>query len=155
MPILNYTTSIDPSKSVAEIQRALGRHGARRVTVEYDGAGSPVGLSFALETPEGPRAFRLPAKIDGVLGALSKQCGKGGVTRSMVCRAHAARVAWRILKDWMESQLALVEAGLVEVEEALLPYMLDGSGRQTFYELVKERHLSLPGTKGPDGAPGR
>lgn len=147
MPILNYTTTIDPMKTVAEIQRALGRHGARRVTVEYDEAGRPVGLSFAIETPEGPRAFRLPAKIDGVLAALGKSVGKGRVTRSMVNREHAGRVAWRILKDWIEAQLALVEAELVDVEEVLLPYMLDGSGRQTFYEVVKERHLSLPGPK--------
>jgi hypothetical protein len=146
MPILNYTTSIDPLRSVAEIQRALSRHGARRTVVEYDPAGVPVGLSFAIETPDGERAFRLPAKIDGVLRALGRARGKGGVTRMMVCRPHAARVAWRILKDWVEAQLALVEAELVEVEEVLLPYMLDGAGRRTFYEAVKERHLSLPGS---------
>ncbi len=149
MPILNYTTSIDPMKSVAEIQRMLGRHGARRVTVEYEG-GAPIGLSFSIETADGPRGFRLPAKVDGVLQALRK--GKGKVSRSMVNRTHASRVAWRILKDWIQVQLALVDAELVDVEEVLLPYMLDRSGA-TFYEAWKDDRLSLPSpARGRDGS---
>lgn len=114
------------------------------MTVEYDGAGSPVGLTFAPETLVGPRSFRLPAKVDGVMSALKKQSGKGGrVSRSMADRAHASRVAWRILKDWIEAQLALVEAELVEVDEVLLPYMLERTGR-TLFEAWREQQ-ALPG----------
>ena len=41
-------------------------------------------------------------------------------------RRQATRVASRILKDWIEAQLALLHTGMVELEEIFLPYMLQG-----------------------------
>jgi AhpD family alkylhydroperoxidase len=139
----NVGRAIDAAKSVGEIQQLLARHGAARVMVEYDATGTPSGLAFELKTSTGVRGFRLPAKIDGVLGALERQAGKGRVTKSMVNRTHAGRVAWRILKDWLEAQLALVQADLVELDEVMLAYMLR-SDDKTMYQFVREQLGQLP-----------
>ena len=40
----------------------------------------------------------------------------------------------RILKDWVEAQMALPETGMVTMEEILLPSML--SGGQTLYRAL-------------------
>ena len=49
-------------------------------------------------------------------------------------RQQAIRTSWRILKDWVETQMALLETGMVTMDEIFLPYML--SGGQTFYQAL-------------------
>ena len=51
-------------------------------------------------------------------------------------KEQARRVAWRILKDWIEAQIALLESGMVEMEEIFLPYMLAGPGDRTLYKAL-------------------
>src|SRR5260221_9216901 len=108
MPILNYTTKIDPAKSVAEIQGILGKHGARSIATDYDEFGNVTAIGFVLllDREAMPINFRLPCNVDGVLAALKKQ---KGVPYSMQNRDHARRVTWRIIKDWLAAQLALIE----------------------------------------------
>ena len=66
MAIKNYTTTIDVYKSLGEIQGALASHGARKIMVDYDAAGQPIGVMFGIETPAGIRGFALPANVEGV-----------------------------------------------------------------------------------------
>ena len=73
MAIKNYTTTVEVHKSLGEIQNALARHGARKIMVDYDGAGHPVGITFGIETPDGPRGVLLPANVDGVKAVFSRQ----------------------------------------------------------------------------------
>ena len=47
---------------------------------------------------------------------------------------QAIRTSWRILKDWVEVQMALLETGMVTMDEIFLPYRL--SGGQTFYQAL-------------------
>lgn len=56
---------------------------------------------------------------------------------------QAERVAWRIEKDWLESQFAKIEATRVPLERIMMPYMIAADGR-TFYELLVEKHKALP-----------
>ena len=53
---------------------------------------------------------------------------------------QAERVAWRILKDWLEAQLALVQTEMVSLDCVMLPYMQADDGR-TVYELYVEKAL--------------
>lgn len=46
MPLLNYTTTIEASKTVSEIQTMLAKHGARAVLIEYDKQGFVEALFF-------------------------------------------------------------------------------------------------------------
>jgi hypothetical protein len=59
---------------------------------------------------------------------------------------RAGRVAWRILKDWVEAQLALVEAELVDVAEIMLPYMVTNDKR-TVYQVMIDSRLALEGPR--------
>lgn len=143
MPILNYRTEIDAGRTVLEIQAKLARAGARRVQIDYGDDGEPTAVAFMIATPAGDASFSLPANDAGVLAALSRQADAGTVRRNFVTRKHAKRVAWRIVKDWLEAQLALVEAGLATLDEVLFPYMLAPSG-QRVYALYADRRLALP-----------
>ena len=55
---------------------------------------------------------------------------------------HAYRVAWRIIKDWVEAQLSLLETEMVKMEEIFLPCVIAHSG-QTVYQVMAERHFML------------
>jgi hypothetical protein len=147
MPILNYTTTVDPGKTAIQIQSILARHGVRRILFEYSpGSRNPTGLSFTVETTFGDRPFTLPVHVDGVEAVLRKDRGKARLTpaSARALREQAERVAWRILKDWIEAQLAIVEAGLVTIDEVMLPY-LRLRGDKTLYEVMREQQLALPG----------
>lgn len=135
MPIKNYTTKIPAPQTVGEIQGILAAHGARQIMVNYDGSGNPIGIFFSIETPEGPRGFCLPANVEGVRAVFSRQKVKDA-------SGQAERTAWRNVRDWIMAQMAIIEAGQVELAEVFLPYMIDNSGK-TLYQLYKGGALAL------------
>ena len=147
MALLNYTTTVEASKTLAEIQALLARRGARAIQIDYDGEGEPVALAFQVETPIGRQAYRLPANIDAVFTVLTNQHRRGSVQRRFVTRAQAARVGWRIIKDWVLAQLAIVETQMTTLDEVMMPWMIAGREGQTVYQLYAQRQLALPAAK--------
>lgn len=59
-------------------------------------------------------------------------------------RDQAERVAWRIVKDWLAAQLAILETEMVDVQQVFLPYFLNRQG-QTLYEVYSSGSLMLEG----------
>lgn len=53
---------------------------------------------------------------------------------------QAARVAWRIAKDWLEAQAALIDAEMALLDEVMLPYMLGDRG-QTVYDIFRTQAM--------------
>lgn len=137
MPILNYTTTVNVFKTLGEIQMQLVKHGAKKIMQDYDDDGHITALSFLVDTPIGPRGIRLPANVDAVHAVLIKQ-------RVKCDREQAERVAWRIVKDWVEAQMAILESEMVQMDEIFLPYMVNGSG-QTLFQAYRNNQLMLEG----------
>lgn len=54
------------------------------------------------------------------------------------------RTAWRIVKDWVEAQMALVETEMVTTQDVFLLYAVMGDGR-TLAERVRESPQFLLG----------
>lgn len=135
MAIKNYTTTVEAHKSLEEIQGILTSHGARKIMVDYDEAGRPTGIVFGIETPAGPRGFCLPANVEGVKAVFAKQKVKAQ-------SGQAERTAWRNVRDWIMAQMAIIEAGQVEMEEVFLPYLTDRQGR-TLYQLYQGGQLAI------------
>ena len=48
---------------------------------------------------------------------------------------HARRVAWRITKDWVEAQMALLATKSVTLPQLFLPYAVTDDG-STLYERI-------------------
>jgi hypothetical protein len=138
MPILNYTTSIESKKSISEIQDCLAKHGATKITVDYVNL-LPSAVTFCLEINGTTLGFSLPAKYLGVLKAMQKN---KKVPRSKCTEEQAQRVAWRIVKDWVEAQMALTEAQLAEMAEVFLPYAVTKNGN-TLYNEIKDGGMKM------------
>lgn len=137
MPLLNYTTKVDVYATLGAIQGQLVKHGAKKIMQDYDGDGHITALSFMIDTPAGPRGIRLPANVDAVHAVLHRQKVKCD-------REQAERVAWRILKDWVEAQMAILESEMVQMDEIFLPYMVNQRG-QTLFESYRSNQLLLEG----------
>lgn len=136
--IANYSTTVTAMKSIGEIQGILVAHGAKHILIDYD-QGEPIGVAFITATPYGDTPFRLPANINKVQAVLNKQR-----VRSQVGREFASRVAWRILKDWVRAQIAILESEMVSIDQIFLPYMEVGDKGKTLYEVMLDHHLQLP-----------
>lgn len=137
MPILNYTTSIEAIKTAGEIQGILAMKGAHSIAIDYD-QGQPEALMFRLKARGHDIAFRLPCNWRGVLEAMrrDKKC-----PLRLMNDQQARRVAWRIVKDWVEAQLAIIESGQAEVTEAFFQYALTDDGRTLFQRMIDEPAL--------------
>ncbi len=135
MAIKNYTSGVDVYTSLGAIQGALAQHGARKIMIDYDAAGKPTGVIFGIDTPDGPRGFILPANVDGVMAVFARQKLKAD-------RQQAERTAWKNVHDWVQAQMAIIEAGMVSMDEVFLPYMTDGRGN-TLYQLYQGGQLAL------------
>ena len=145
MAALNYTTSIAASKTLGEMQALLANHGANRIAVDYEDK-VPTGLSFFLMTAHGARGFTLPVNVDAMHRLLISQerAGKlrSGSKATRTSREQAERVAWRVMKDWLAAQLALVETDMAGMDQVMLPY-LHVNDTQTLYAAFAEREQSL------------
>jgi hypothetical protein len=137
-PIANYTTTVTTLKSIGEIQGMLVAHGAKHILIDYDHE-EPVGLAFIVPTAYGDAPFRLPANIEKVQAVLNRQH-----VRSQVHKDMAARVAWRILKDWVRAQMAILETDMVTMDQIFLPYMEATEDGKTLYDYMRDHHLQLP-----------
>ena len=138
MAILNYTTTVDSLKTVSEIEYILVKHNAKSIMKNYDGE-SIMGLSFLIDTGVQQIPVRLPVKVDECLEVLKKNSPRSNIKAT---REQAERVAWRILKDWVEAQMALLDIQMVRFEEIFLPYIETGNG-QTIYERLEEKQFLL------------
>jgi len=107
--------------------------------MEYD-AGTITALAFIVDSPHGDIVFRLPIDPDAVYRVMLRQ----SIPRRFMDNKQAVRVAWRIIKDWVQAQMALLETEQVRLEQIFLPYAIMQSGK-TLYETMIDTRFQLPG----------
>jgi len=135
MPLLNYLTKVPASRTASQVQTLLVKAGARGVGMVFDEHGALTGMNFAVLTPYGRQTFVLPVNVAAVQAVLERQ----RVDRRLRTAAHAERVAWRIVKDWVEAQLALLSTEMVTLDQIMLPYMDSGDGSTVYDHFVGQR----------------
>ena len=152
MAILNYTTQIPVEKTIAEIEKMLAESGAEKILKEYEEGGIN-SISFMIPTEKGKLSFKLPMNVEAVMQVINNQTGEFKRTgyknrRIIPLKFHndmdqARRVGWRIIKDWLEAQLALFFLQMVKIEEIFLPYMYNEKTNQTMFQMLEERGFNL------------
>lgn len=143
MAILNYTTKVPASKTVSQICQTLAKAKCQAVMQEFYPNGRIKSVSFRIETAFGIMTFQLPVNVDGVWKVIQRDKALPYAKRTF---DQAERIAWRIVKDWVEAQCAMVQVGLADVEQVFLPYAQRTDGI-TLYENLKMKRfdqLALP-----------
>ena len=138
-------TEVPAEKTAGEIQELLGRNKlVKRVMAEYE-AGEIVGVSFTIMIQDRQVLFRLPLRwrqFVKVLEAAEKCKPRRSFKPVEVDKEQARRTAWRVTKTWLESQLALIQSGMADLQEVMLPYAVQGKDGSTLYEkLAKSGYL--------------
>ena len=143
MPILNYTTSVSAITTVGQIIGILSQKKAQSVTQRFYEDGRCRAISFVMMVSQNPIVFELPANVEGVLGILQQEepfnsyrrCTRDVYQRKQ--KEQAEKIAWRILKDWIEAQMALIESGQAEPAQVFLPYAVQADGK-TMWQIFNE-----------------
>jgi len=142
----NYTTNIRARQTANECVDLLADAGADHVALAMIGK-QPAGLSFRLNTPYGPRDFRLPVNTEGMHKRLivARDCGEFDSLHTTTAKLdrytsaeHAADVAWRVARDWLAATVALVQAEMTTMSEAFSGQRVLDDGR-TVAEAIRER----------------
>jgi len=145
--IKNYTTSISVEKTILEIEKMLAKFGAMKIMKEYNENGEPSRLSFTIMTTHGEMPVKLPVNINGILNVFKVQVSKRKLPNKYwnteFSKQQASRVGWRIIKDWLDSQLNLLMIEMVKVEEIFLPYIYNAELKKTVFEMLEERNFNL------------
>ena len=102
--------------------------------MEFGSDGQPIDLKWRVDSTHGPLAFALPINAEAVFKVLTVQ--RVLKTNAQGRKEQANRTAWRIVKEWVAAQMALIETGMVDMEEVFLPYML--TGNRTVYQALSE-----------------
>ena len=142
MPLKNYTSSVPAIRSIAQIEAKLASKGARQILKEYDVEGHVTSIAFILEIEGVELPFKLPARIENcetiLKGDLSPRARPETVKK---VPAQAERTAWKIVLDWVEVQMSMIELAQVEFLEIFLPYLFNAGTKQTYFETIKEKGI--------------
>lgn len=139
------TTQTSDTNTVAKIQHLLANRGAKRVTVEYDGARvAAVDFQYTVNGNDVP--FRLPCRWEVIMRRLRNN-GRRPRSNDTI-ENWARRVAWRQILRWVEAQLALIDTGMAKTQEVFLPYAImfgpNGETKTMFQHIEEHKFMALP-----------
>lgn len=144
MFLKNYTSEIPVDTTIARIERLLVNAGANGIRKLYEN-GQCCAIVFQIQLD---RVFeiKLPANVEHCLDALWSDYTKSSVRgrkEKEDFREQAGRTAWKLVQDWAEVQVSLIQLKQVETLEVFMPYVWNG--KQTFFEAMKQTgYKALP-----------
>jgi hypothetical protein len=147
---LNYTTSIPARRTVAECQDLLADAGADTVSTVLE-QGQPTGIAFQIRTASGVQTFVLPVdsrKVHKQLAGMkfSPSMVRDGTAKRCRTEQHARDVGWRVVRDLLEAQLALIATEMVTLDEVMLPYLQIEPGLSVYQALHQGRAAITSGS---------
>jgi hypothetical protein len=151
MYLKNYTSDVPVSQTVHRIEQVLIRCGVSGITKEYGPNAEVSALTFHIKF-EGDKtvAIRLPANRDAAWNALwiayvdGDKLNSDGTalywnTRKKKVKGdfkdQAERTAWKLVQDWVEVQMSMIQMKQADFVQVFLPYVWDGT--QTYYQKLK------------------
>ena len=147
----NYTSNVPVSETIHRIEQVLIRCGVSGITKEYGPTGIVSAIRFEIKTSNGcPQVVvRLPADVTKAWEALWKDYAGAEISEDgQSCWSRykkkkkaefyeqACRTAWKIIQDWIEVQMSMIQMQQADTVEVFMPYIWDG--RQTLYHRVKD-----------------
>ena len=140
MALKNYTSTISASKSISFIENKLVANKARDILKRYDDKGRVESIMFIIPVNGNDYPFKLPARLsecEKILQASLSQRARPETRRKV--KDQAEKTAWKIIADWVDAQMALIELQQAEMMEIFMPYLYNHQKEKTYFEIVKEK----------------
>jgi hypothetical protein len=133
------------------IERALVKAGATHIAKSYEGE-SVTGFFFQLVENNKPIAFKLPVDVIAVSRVLKSALRRPRPGTLNRITEQAERTAWKLLYDWVDVQLSMIELQQAMAIQVFLPYAYDGDRNQTLFEKMQESKFQMlnAGAQEPD-----
>ena len=134
----NYTSGISADRSTAFIQRQVIDRGAKYVQLELGDNKEVVAISFQLAVSGKDVQFKVQANITACTQKLEAMLTPRSrpETRKKIPK-QAERTAWKILADYVEVQMTMIDLGQKDMMEVFLADVYDPASQQTFYQNLK------------------
>lgn len=142
MNIRNYTSSVPVTNSINYIEHRLSTAGASHIAKFYEG-NRPVGMIFQISQNSIPLTFKLPAKSESVFNVLYSAVKRPRPSTKETIRMQSDRTAWKILSDWVDIQVTMIQLEQAEFAEVFLPYFYDQKSNKTLFEKVAANEIKL------------
>ena len=145
----NYTTSIKVEKTIMEIEQILVKFKAQGIYKEYVGERISALMFFIVK--DGQKIpFKIPVCVDKARNIITRLVNAKKLPRRYLAEPlrteQGERVSWRIIKDWIFSQLSMIEIEYADPVEIFLPYAYDSVNDKTVYQKFveqKEKFIAL------------
>ncbi len=142
----NYASEASMESIFASIRTTLATHRAKRIMFDYDDAGRAISIEFVVEVGRTPYTFRLPARFEEALPLVKQAREDAGAWRlsEEKLREQAYRAVWATIRDWVSSQMGLIDIGASRMEEVFMPYLIVEPGVTMFERFAEQRALPPP-----------
>jgi hypothetical protein len=152
MFLKNYTSNVPVSDTIHRIEKVLIKCQVSGITKEYGPEGKIIALHFHVPIAEGKTlTIRMPADEKAALDALWLDYADGDQHDGFKITGYPARsykkktkadfkeqaerTAWKLVQDWIEVQMSMIQMKQAETLQVFLPYVWDGQA--TFYQRLK------------------
>lgn len=142
MNIRNYTSSVPVINSINYIEHRLSSAGATHIAKFYEN-NRPIGMIFQINQNNIPLTFKLLAKSESVFEVLYSSFKRPRPSTKDNIKMQADRTAWKILSDWIDIQVTMIQLEQAEFTEVFLPYFYDQKTNKTLFEKVASNELKL------------
>lgn len=151
MFLKNFTSNVPVSQTVYRIEQVLIKAGVSGIMKEYGAAGEVSAITFQIKLEgNAPYSVRLPADKVAATESLWRDYADGDKlspdgqrlaynTRKQKTRAdfieQGERTAWKLVQDWIEVQISMIQMKQADFMQVFLPYVWDG--HETVYQRLK------------------
>jgi hypothetical protein len=141
--IKNYTSDTPAVRSVNHIEQSLVENKAKSIMKTYGPDGTLTAIAFIMPTNGQELPFKLPARIDRVEKALLKKVIRPRKETFLRIKQQAERTAWKILADWVDIQMSIVELDQAEMSEVFMPYLYNHNKQDTLFDRWKANGFAM------------
>lgn len=150
MFLKNYTSNVPVHQTVHRIEQVLIKCGVSGIAKEFGPTGEVAAMTFKIKLNDQTITIRLPADREAAIQALWLDYADGDrlsqdgariaySSRKKKTRAdfvqQADKTAWKLIQDWVEVQMSMIQMKQADFVQVFLPYVWDG--KQTYYQALK------------------
>lgn len=140
--IKNRTSQVPVNRSIMHIEDCLVNHGAKNIIKTYEN-GKIEALCFSMMIDGKEIPFKLPAYVEACATTLRAAVKKPTTGTLERIADQAERTAWKIMSDWVDVQMTLIELQKVEFLRIFMPFIYLPKQKTTLYDHFMEKKILL------------
>lgn len=133
----NYTSEVPAITSMGRIEKYLVEAGATDISKKYENQVC-IAIRFRMMVNLQPLFFELPAKVGACFKVLYAEVKRPNSDTKRKVMEQSERTAWKIICDWVQVQLSMIQLEQAELLQVFLPYVFDPGTGVTYYDKLKE-----------------